>query len=362
MTAASVLFLGLATYSRVGGLQNFNRRVIANLGALTKDGTLTAVDAHLMDDTDQCLPLVDGVRMRGFGRDRAKMLGRSIQASRGTDILMVGHINLLPVAWLLRLLRPGLRTVLFVHGDEVWNDVRRPKRAWEPWMLRSIDRIASVSAYTGRIMGEQFAVRPDRVVVFPNAVDDFPPPPPRSDRGRRILCVTRMGDGDRRKNVHELVRAVALLRDTGRDATLTLVGDGTLRAEIEALVKTLGSADQVHFAGKVSNDELSRLYGAADVFALPSSKEGFGIVYLEAWSHGLPVLCGSRGAPHEIIDDGVDGRIADEDDIADLAEKLDDLLTRPDAPEMGQRGLRKVRDRYLNANAIENLRRLVVTA
>jgi phosphatidylinositol alpha-1,6-mannosyltransferase len=48
---------------------------------------------------------------------------------------------------------------------------------------------------------------------------------------------------------------------------------------------------------------------------LPSSKEGFGIVYLEAWQHGLPVICSSKGAPKEIVADGVDGFVVDPEDI-----------------------------------------------
>ena len=361
MTLPSVLFLGLATYSHVGGLQNFNRRVIANLGALVAGGTIGQAVVHLMDDRAADLPDIPGVTLYGLGRDRLTMIRRTLTASRRADVLLVGHINLLSVAWLVRRLRSDLKTVLFVHGDEVWNDALRPRRSHEPWMLQCIDRIASVSAYTARIMGEQYRVPDDRFMIFPNAIDDFTDPPPRDTRGRHILCVTRIGEGDRRKHVDQLIRAVGLLRDRGRPATLTHVGDGTLRGELDALARALSLDEAVHFAGRVTDVELARLYSVADVFALPSSKEGFGIVYLEAWSRGIPVLCGEKGAPHEIIEDGVDGLIANEDDPADIADKLDDLLSRPDAARMGRRGLDKVRARYLNANALDNLHRLVTS-
>jgi glycosyltransferase involved in cell wall biosynthesis len=359
VTAPSVLFLGLATYSRVGGLQNFNRRVIANLGALVSEGLAGQAVVHLVDDSAADLPQIPGATLFGFGRDRLTMIARTLAASRRADVLLVGHINLLSVAWMVRMLRPGLRIVLFVHGDEVWNDALRARRPHEPWMLRSIDQVASVSTYTAQVMGEQYRVPADRFVIFPNAIDDFVAPPQRVTRGRRILCVTRIGEGDRRKHVDQLIRALAVLRDRGRPATLTHVGDGALRGELEGLARDLSLDDQVRFAGRVTDQELARLYAEADAFALPSSKEGFGIVYLEAWSYGLPVMCGARGAPHEIIEDGVDGRIANDGDVADIADKLDDLLSRPDAVQMGQNGLNKVRTRYLNANALDNLRRLI---
>jgi phosphatidylinositol alpha-1,6-mannosyltransferase len=362
LTMPSVLFVGLATYSRVGGMQNFNRRVIANLGTLVQAGHVAGAAAWLMDDRTEDLPTIPGVALTGFGRDRLAMIRRLIAAiaalGRGT-VLLVGHINLLPLAWLARLLRPQLRTVLFVHGDEVWNDELRRRRPYEPWMLRGIELIASVSAYTARMMAQEYRVAQTKFIVFPNVIDDFADPPPRSARGHHILCVTRIGPGDRRKNVDQLIRAVGLLRARGRPVRLTHVGDGELRGELEALVQDLSLGDAVRFRGRVSDEVLGQLYAEADVFALPSSKEGFGIVYLEAWSRGLPVLCGEKGAPHEIIDDGVDGRVADEADVTDLADKLDNLLSRPDAATMGLRGLAKVRARYLNDRALDNLRQLL---
>ena len=362
MTAPSILFLGLATYSRVGGLQNFNRRVIANLGSLAQDGAVGRVAVHLMDDGISDVPSIPGVAFRAFGRDRLAMIRDTMTAALRADVLLVGHVNLVPIAWIVRLLHRRIRTNLFVHGDEVWNDELRPRRFAEPWLLKSIDRIASVSAYTARIMAKQYCVPLDRFTLFPNAIDDFTDPPARTQRGRKILCVTRMGPGDHRKNVDQLLRAIALLRDRGRPATLTIAGDGVLRGELEVLATELDISEQVQFAGRVSDEALANLYAQADAFALPSSKEGFGIVYLEAWAHGLPVLCGRQGAPHEIVEDHRDGRLADEDDATDIADKLDDLLTRDDATTMGKRGLEKVRARYLNANARQNLHDLVTAS
>lgn len=361
MKRPSVLFLGLATYSKIGGLQNFNRRVLANLWALAAAGEIGGGRGFLMDDRAGDLPQIPGLTLRGFGRNRLAMIRDVIAASWSADVLLVGHINLLPVAWLVKRLRPGLRTVLFVHGDEVWNDELRQRRAHEPWMLRSIDCIASVSGYTARVMQTHYGAPAERFVIFPNAIDDFTDPPARTARGRHVLCVTRIGEGDRRKHVDQLIRAIGLLRDRGRPARLTHVGDGALRPELEALAHDLALDDVVRFAGRVDDATLAALYAEADAFALPSSKEGFGIVYLEAWSRGVPVLCGKRGAPHEIIEDGVDGRVADEDDPSDIADKLDDLLSRPDGAAMGQRGLAKVSAHYLNSTALANLRRLVTS-
>lgn len=359
--SGSVLFLGLATYSRVGGLQNFNRRLLSNLGALVDDGVLGSVSAHLMDDRALDVPEIERIEIEGFGGNKAGFIWRLLQRLRRIDDLLVGHINLLPVAWAAKRLRPGLRITLFVHGDDVWNDELRRRRPGERWMLRSIDRVAAVSNFTARTMAKEYEVPVDRFVLFPNVIDDFDLPEERPLRHCEVvLCVTRLGTGDRRKNVAQLIRAVAGLRDKGRSIQLVIVGDGALRPELEDLASRLGLADQVTFKGRVSDDDLNEAYEAADIFALPSSKEGFGIVYLEAWSRGLPVICGRKGAPCEIIEDGVDGLVVNEDDPIDIAQKVEFLLDNSKAAaEMGRRGLQKTRELYLNAAALENTRRLI---
>lgn len=356
----TVLFIGLETYSLVGGLQNFNRRLLGNLGALVADGHVAYARAHLMGDRPEDLPVGLHVEFAGFGRARAGFIRRSLARARSADWLLVGHINLLPLAWLAKTLKPSLKTVMFVHGDEVWNTHLRPKRPYEPYLLRAIDRVAAVSDYTAGVMARAYGVPADRFTLFPNAVDARPAPVRAEAPGRRLLCVTRMGDGDREKNVDQLIRAVGRLSDAGRPASLTIAGDGSLRPELEVLARDLGLSDQVGFLGRASDEALEAAYAQADAFVLPSSKEGFGIVYLEAWQHELPVICGTLGAPHEIIADGVDGLVADESNDSDLAAKIDSLLSDPRrARDMGRRGRLKVEARYLNTNAKANLAALL---
>ena len=356
----SILFIGLETFSLVGGLQNFNRRVLANLDDLAAHGDVGAVRAHLMGDRPEDFPSCQQLALAGFGRDRAGFFLASLKQALRADWLLVGHVNLLPVAWVAKMLKPSLKTVMFVHGDEVWATHLRPKRAYEPFLLRAIDRVASVSNYTAGVMSGAYKVPADRFVLFPNAVDSRPPPVRTAAPGRRLLCVTRMGYGDREKNVDQLVRAVGRLAGAGRPVTLTVIGDGSLRPELEVLARDLGLADHVSFLGRASAETLEASYAQADAFVLPSSKEGFGIVYLEAWQHDVPVICGAQGAPHEIVSDGVDGLVADETSDADLAAKIDSLLSDPErARDMGRRGRAKVEALYLNSNAKANLAALL---
>jgi glycosyltransferase involved in cell wall biosynthesis len=291
------------------------------------------------------------------------MIGTALAAVTQANLFVLGHVNLLPLAALVRCLRPKLPILLFVHGDEVWNDPRisREKHWFEPWFLRAVTKIASVSTFTAETMAREFNVPLTKFSLLPNAVDPLKSLPDMNMREEAvILTMTRLGPGDREKNVGQMVRAVAKLMQIRPALKYEIAGDGPLRPEIEALASDLGASDRVKFLGFVTDAALDAAYTRATVFALPSSKEGFGIVYLEAWQHGLPVICGSKGASKEIVTDGVDGFVVDPEDISMLADRLNLLLSRPElAKAMGESGRRKVEANFLDPAFRRNLDRLI---
>jgi phosphatidylinositol alpha-1,6-mannosyltransferase len=350
----SVLFLALDTYSRIGGIQAFNQRIIACL-----DKAAGRPLVHIMRDVQDDVTRCSSVRIKAFGSNRFGFIRASVAVARHVQVLLVGHINLLPVAILCRLANPALRIVLFAHGDEVWADpTYRRKRFYEPLLLSAVDTIASVSDFTARRMAAAFGVSARKFVTFPNAVN--PSGFQRQLLGRSILCVARLGLHDRGKNIDAVIRAMALLPPELGEHYLHIVGDGPLKPELEALVGELGLQGRVHFLGRLSDAALSEAYGEAGLFVMPSSKEGFGIVYLEAWQHGVPVICGNEDAAHEIVEHGVDGFVVAPGDTALLADQIAYLLRHPEiALGMGARGQAKVQTRYSAANFEVNLSALL---
>jgi phosphatidyl-myo-inositol dimannoside synthase len=251
-----------------------------------------------------------------------------------------------------------LPILLFVHGDEVWNQQRhRKKRFYEGPLIGVLTRIASVSKFTADVMAHEFHVRPEKFRLLPNAVDLCQGARPETrQRPFTILTVARLGLADREKNVDLMIAAVADLKERLPDVKYEIVGDGPLRPELELFANRLVLGNVVTFHGALNDDQVREAYARASVFAMPSNKEGFGIVYLEAWQYGLPVICSSAGAPSEIISDGVDGYVVDPTDVSDLVDRLHRLLTEPElAKAMGERGRRKVERKYLNANFQVNL-------
>jgi glycosyltransferase involved in cell wall biosynthesis len=338
------LFIGLSAAGH-GGIQAFNRRVGDALERLA----IPATTLMLADTTP---------RGGGFGGRGLSFARAIVRHGRGSEALLVGHINLLPFALLYRLINPRGHIILFAHGIEVWGDpAYRAVRWWEPAVLRHVvDRVAVVSGYSRGLMARVFGLGEHRFALFPNAVD-LAPAPARPSQGRpTILAVTRLGTGERAKNVDALIRALPrVLRDVP-EARLTVIGDGSLRNELRALAQGLGVAGRLDLPGAVDRGTLDRAYAGAAAFALPSSKEGFGIVYLEAWASGLPVVGSTFGAAGELIDDGVDGYTVDPADVPALARALIALLRDPQcALRMGAAGRAKVERRYSADAFVANL-------
>jgi phosphatidylinositol alpha-1,6-mannosyltransferase len=346
------VFCALDTFSKVGGIQSFNQRVIRSLGSMNR-----SFRVHLMRDKLIDLPDDISRNISAHGACRLCFIVGVLRSILSADTLLIGHINLLPIGALAKILNPNLKTILFVHGDEVWNNPMFRKRRWyEPLLVKVLDRVASVSQYTANVMAQEFGVDTGLFVIFPNAVDPPTYDIARSPSNQNVLVVSRLAEHDAQKHVDAVIKAFGMIASQAPLSKLEIVGDGVLRPQLEELVLSLGLSDRVIFHGRVSDTDLAHAYARARLFAMPSNKEGFGIVFLEAWLRGLPVICGSEGASREIISHGLDGFVVDPRKLEELADRIVGLLADyAQAERMGQQGFEKVHSRYLGSHFRENL-------
>ncbi len=139
-----------------------------------------------------------------------------------------------------------------------------------------------------------------------------------------ILFAAKFED---RKRPGDLIRAYAHLRRTGTDAQLAMVGSGALDTELRELATAEGVSDIV-FPGFRNQSELPAIYGACDVFVLPSENEPWGLAVNEAMAAGAPIVLSREiGCAEDLVADGVNGRIFDARDIESLAEALRDVIS-----------------------------------
>lgn len=227
------------------------------------------------------------------------------------DLIFCGHLHMAPLA---RVLARAARIPwwLQLHGIEAWPAPSELLRS----AAESADLVTAVSRHTRRRFLSWANVEPHRVRVLPNTLEPrFSPGTRRADlverfklQGKRVLLtVGRMAAAERYKGHEGVIRALPRL---GLDVCYLVVGDGDDRARLEALAQEQGVAARVVFAGQVAHEELPDVYRLADAFVMPSSGEGFGIVYLEAAACGVPVLGSAEAGAIDALADGAIGSFA----------------------------------------------------
>lgn len=125
------------------------------------------------------------------------------------------------------------------------------------------------------------------------------------------VMVGRLDARENYKGHREVIQAWPSVCSRIAGAQLHIVGDGTLRPELERLVASLGVRDAVHFHGQVPQETRDRLLAEARCLALPSRAEGFGLVYAEAMRVGRPCLVSTEDAGREVVDPPDAGLAAD---------------------------------------------------
>jgi phosphatidylinositol alpha-1,6-mannosyltransferase len=164
-----------------------------------------------------------------------------------------------------------------------------------------------------------------------------------------VVTVARLRD--RHKGHDVLARAIALIRARVPDIQWIVVGDGPLRPQLERLAAAQGLDGQVYFVGEVSDAERDAWLDRAHVFAMPArlppggvGGEGFGIVFLEANAHGIPVVAGNVGGALDAVVHGETGLLVDPTDPKAVADAIGELLLDPErATELGRGGAARAR-------------------
>jgi glycogen(starch) synthase len=218
-------------------------------------------------------------------------------------------------------------------------------------LLRRTDAVIVNSMHEGSFMNQQ-GVPPARVYVIPNGVDPgvFLGGDARRLRERLNLkhrIVSQISTQSIEKGSVQLIEAMKLLWRSGLDADLVLAG--TVRPDAASYLERQPKEirNRITLLNVVDSGMLRDLYAAADVFAMVSRAESFGLVYLEAWVNAKPVIAALLPVQQELIKDGEDGLLVPFGDVSALAGALRKLIgDEAMCRRLGEAGRRKALDHY----------------
>ncbi len=321
-----VCIIGGTGYSATGGIPAVNRVLVRELLAADKlDGAYFLWDTPADAEGANAL-LGSRDLVKGFSLSRHRMLWAMAKRAAIERRLrwLCTHVNYAVLGMALTLHRWDRYGVL-LHAAEMDQDFTALKRL----SLRRAGFVIAVSEFTKK-KAISHGVRESRVRVLYNGVPDKSGPGSnRAHRSERfnILFVGRMDESYKGQLV--LLEAVALLIVRVPSIHLTFVGGAQSLEKWRYDASVRGISQNVTFAGRVSDEELNRYYTNADVFAMPSENEGFGLVYAEAMSFAIPCVGSERDAASEVIDDGVTGFCVPSGNPTALAGVLLELAKSP---------------------------------
>jgi glycosyltransferase involved in cell wall biosynthesis len=248
------------------------------------------------------------------------------------DYVISTHVNFGPAANLARKFF-GVPFCLVAHGIDIHPGL--PTRTIEA--LRAADKIIAVSSWTRDRVLSLGGIDPARIDVLPNTFDESRfgvAPKPKalakrygvSDKSKIILSVARLDATERYKGYDRLRYCLPRLAKVCGPVHFVLVGEGEDKQRADAVAKVLGVERHVTFAGFVPDEELADHYRLADVFAMPSTGEGFGIVFLESMGCGTPVVAGNQDGSTDALANGELGVLVNPESVDEIIAGIEQLL------------------------------------
>ncbi len=222
----------------------------------------------------------------------------------------------------------------------------------EKQVVKECDKVVALSEMRAREICDTYNLDKDRVLVIPPGIDLKKFYPSKKDMNllkelnipkncKIILTVCRLSF---EKNLEMLIKSFNKI--SNENVFLIIVGHGAQRGYLKELVKKLNLTKKIIFTGE--RNDIERFYRTADLFALTSIYEGFGLVYLEAMATGIPCIGLKPDYPKiivssdEIINDGTTGFLADPYSIDDLTEKICKIIDDNDLKIKLGKNARKV--------------------
>ena len=338
----NVILFSLLTFRTTGGIQKMTRTLAHSLFHISKKENWNFQLFSLYDSRyDLMSQYLSTSNYTGFGNKRFNLVFKTISIASSADTVILNHINLSPIGITIKLIKPKCQVLLIAHGIEVWRPVSLIKRSF---LKKYCDKIICVSSYTKKQMIQRHGSAPDKCIVLNNAVDPFIKLPGTFDKpeylinryglnpsNQVIFTLTRLASSEQYKGYEQVIKAVSNLKRSFPDIKYVLSGQYDAKEEmrIRNLVDKYLVKDEVILTGFLNENEITDHFLLADLFVLPSKKEGFGIVFIEALACGLPVICGNADGSIDAIKNGELGTAINVDNLNELEKAITTYLNSP---------------------------------
>ncbi len=334
MKAMRILVLTTDAFGGYGGIAKYNRDLLSALCALPDCREVVAVP-RTMPRAPEPMPSNLTYVTRGLGGKFRYALSALRAASGRFDLIICAHVNLLPVAALVRM-RVQAPLALLIYGIDAW----QPHRSRLVNRLASkVDAVYSISRITAAKFTAWSGVAMESVRLLPNAIEleRYGPGPKNPSLLKKhgledktvLMTFGRLSKNERYKGIDEVMEILPVLISHLPNLAYLVAGDGDDRPRLEEKARKLGMDARVVFAGYLSEPEKADYYRLADIYVMPSRGEGFGFVFLEAMACGVPVVASTADGSREAVLDGRLGAVVNPENPAELLSAILAALAKP---------------------------------
>ncbi len=331
------MFLTLKMFSVTGGIEEVCRvfsRTLFDLGFKLKDFKVYS----LYDKpSERKSKFVSEKNFKGFNHIRSLFLSFCLITGRQSQIVVISHVNLLFVALLIKKISPNTRIIMFAHGVEIWREIS----TWKKKFLRKKCEIWAVSEFTSKKIQEEHQIEPDRIQILPNCLNPFLNIPSAFKKPLSLLkryslkpeqpilyTLTRLSSHEIYKGYDKVIESLPELLKHYPNLHYLIAGsaDEAEKIRLINLIDKLDLRNNVTLAGFIPEEEFINHFKLADVFIMPSRKEGFGIVFIEAAACGCKIIAGNQDGSPQALLNGKLGDLVDPENITAIQKAICKLL------------------------------------
>lgn len=335
-----VLFLTLKVFGFTGGIEKVCRTICRSLYDLSEEDLVDPL-VHCMYDKnfDRDSRYLRKQQYVGFDGNRKLFVIKSFLKGLGADVVILSHINLLSIAYLIKRFSPKTKVYLIAHGIEIWRKLPEAKlRA-----LKRLDKILAVSEFTKEKIIFEHNISDSKIEILNNCLDpfyyfpsDFTKPTELLKRyhlkkeNTVIMCLSRLSSSEKYKGYDNVIKILPNLIEKNPELIFVLAGKADVEEQqrLKKLIAEYKIKNHVKLIGFIDEAEISDHFLLADIFVMPSKKEGFGIVFIEAMASGLKVIAGNKDGSVDALANGKLGKLIDPDDLNEIEHTLSELLNQ----------------------------------
>ncbi|WP_443938133.1 glycosyltransferase family 4 protein [Pedobacter sp. MW01-1-1] len=341
-----MLLLTLSTFSLTGGIEKVNKILCKVLKDCAIENNPTNLEVLSLCDQTKHIDTryINKENFKGYSGSKIPFAFSAIKKGLQHDVILLTHVNLLFIALVIRFFNRNKRIILVAHGIEVWRNLRY----WKASFLKKNIEIWAVSKYTAQILATKHQINIEQITVVNNCLDPyFNIPKTFSKPGYLLkrhhitpdqpvlLTISRLSSFELYKGYDFVIASIAKLIPKYPKLVYLLAGkaDEKEKSRINQYILHSKLENHIILVDYVEENELTDYFLLADTFIMPSKKEGFGIVFIEAAACGCKVIAGNLDGSTDALLNGDLGTLINPRSLEAVKTAICANLDKPFNPE-----------------------------